>query len=437
MNVQVHEVPNMAPFVIDNIRECTKTDTVLQALIPYIIEGWPSQRNQCNEFTHAYWEHRSELAVYDGIVIKGHRIVIPTLMRKKLLSILHKQHQGIEKTRLRARQSIYWPGLNADIEQMITECDLCQTYQNNQKNLPVLPLHSNMPMQRVGIDLFEIQSQDFLICVDYYTAYVWVEKLMNTNSKTIYTRLDKIFSQFGYPENIISDNGPQLVSEEFEKYCRQYEILHTTSAPYHQAGNGRAERNIATVKQLLKKSRLTDINEILCTLRDTPIANDIPSPFTLMFGHRNIKTNLPAINNFGTLATTQYGEKIVYGESHIEKQPPKINIGQPCRFQMKPKSIWQPATVVSKTSDRNYTVETPSGIQYTRDRVNIKPEKTYQKPQQNPTNQGSAISQDTAPETATQSANNNSAKDMPPLAIHDRPKRMCKPPIKLQDYVTK
>ncbi|XP_033120782.1 uncharacterized protein K02A2.6-like [Anneissia japonica] len=200
---------------------------------------------------------------------------------------------------------------------------------------------------------------------------------MNTNSKTIYTRLDKIFSQFGYPENIISDNGPQLVSEEFEKYCRQYEILHTTSAPYHQAGNGRAERNIATVKQLLKKSRLTDINEILCTLRDTPIANDIPSPFTLMFGHRNIKTNLPAINNFGTLATTQYGENMerrtsAYGESHIEKQPPKINIGQPCRFQMKHKSIWQLATVVSKTSDRNYTVETPSGIQYTRDRPSLR-----------------------------------------------------------------
>ncbi|XP_033116073.1 hemicentin-1-like [Anneissia japonica] len=133
-----------------------------------------------------------------------------------------------------------------------------------------------------------------------------------------------------------------------------------------------------------------------------------------MFGHIYIKTNLPAIKNFGTLATTQYGEKIerrtsAYGESHIEKQPPKFNIGQPCRFQMKPKSIWQPATVVSKTSDRNYTVETPSGIQYTRDRVNIKPEKTYPKPQQNPTNQGSAISPDTAPETAAQSVNNNSA----------------------------
>uniref|UniRef100_A0A1X7T7F0 Integrase catalytic domain-containing protein n=1 Tax=Amphimedon queenslandica TaxID=400682 RepID=A0A1X7T7F0_AMPQE len=58
---------------------------------------------------------------------------------------------------------------------------------------------------------------------------------------------------FGLPDTIVSDNGPSLVSQEFESYLTQYGIRHITSSPYHPASNGLAERAVQLVKNGLKK----------------------------------------------------------------------------------------------------------------------------------------------------------------------------------------
>ncbi|PIK36097.1 hypothetical protein BSL78_27073 [Apostichopus japonicus] len=134
IDVQAHEISNMKPFVMDSIKAATANDNISQTLQTYIFKGWPSEKNQCNEIAHAYWQHRHELAIHNGLILKGSRIIIPTTVRPKILSILHQQHQEmIEKTRLRARQSgPIRAKLNADIERMIQMCIPCQAHQRNQ-----------------------------------------------------------------------------------------------------------------------------------------------------------------------------------------------------------------------------------------------------------------------------------------------------------------
>ncbi|KAJ8047788.1 hypothetical protein HOLleu_06882 [Holothuria leucospilota] len=258
IDVHVHEITNMKPFVIDRIRAATASDTILQTLKTYIIEFWPSEKNQCNEISHAYWQHRHELAIYNGLILKGSRIIIPTSMRPKILSILHQQHQGIEKTRLRARQSVFWPGLNAEIERMIQECVACQTHQKNQSKLPVKPIHSTRAMETIGVDLFEYKNKQYLLAVDYFTGFVWADYLPNTRSDTVVVKLDSIFTDFVRPTKLISDNGPQLTSQVMQEFCEKHEVIHETSAPHHQQANGRAERNIQTIKNMLKKTDSED-----------------------------------------------------------------------------------------------------------------------------------------------------------------------------------
>ena len=79
---------------------------------------------------------RDELSTYNGIVYKGNRIVIPTSMRKDMLKRIHKSHLGMVTSKQRAKDVIYWPGMNGQIEDTIRRCEICLKFRNKpRKNL--------------------------------------------------------------------------------------------------------------------------------------------------------------------------------------------------------------------------------------------------------------------------------------------------------------
>ena len=83
------------------------------------------------------------------------------------------------------------------------------------------------------------------------------------------------FANFGLPEEIVSDNGPQFSSQDFELFCVNNGIKHTSTPPYHPVINGAAERAVQMVKQAMARmakdlplrQRLT---KFLLTYRTTP-----------------------------------------------------------------------------------------------------------------------------------------------------------------------
>ena len=72
-----------------------------------------------------------------------------------------------------------------------------------------------------------------------------------TSEKTIET-LQMLFARYGVPAQLVSDNGPQLKSDEFEQFLKKNGIKHITSAPYHPARNGLAERCVESLKNGMK-----------------------------------------------------------------------------------------------------------------------------------------------------------------------------------------
>ena len=99
-----------------------------------IIKGWPSQRSECPKNLIDYWSYHDELGILDGLILKGNRIVVPNQCQDEILTQLHEGHFGIECTKLRAHDPVYWPGINKDIETLVKTCDVCRenAWRNNK-----------------------------------------------------------------------------------------------------------------------------------------------------------------------------------------------------------------------------------------------------------------------------------------------------------------
>ena len=84
--------------------------------------------------------------------------------------------------------------------------------------------------------------------------------MINTRSVTTVEVLRSWFSRFGLPKQVVTDNGPQFVSQEFEDFLKNNGIKHVTSPTYHQQSNGIAERCVQTIKKALKSNHVHSTN---------------------------------------------------------------------------------------------------------------------------------------------------------------------------------
>ena len=155
---------------------------------------------------------------------------------------IHTGHQGIEKCRLRARDSVFWCGISADIDNMIKTCDVCQHNQTSQQREELIPIEATHPWEIVGSDMFHWRGDEYLLVVDYYSSYPIIRKLRSTTSSAIVSKLKLIFSEFGIPNIFISDNAKQYDSENVRKFESDYDFKHQISSHRYPQCNGKAER---------------------------------------------------------------------------------------------------------------------------------------------------------------------------------------------------
>ena len=115
--------------ILQELRGETQADDELCALKTVITDGWPERQSSLPATLRPYWSCRDELSIEDSLIMKGDRLVIPSSMQVQILAKLHESHQGIEKTRLRARATVYWKNINRDIDEIVRKCDVCQQMQ--------------------------------------------------------------------------------------------------------------------------------------------------------------------------------------------------------------------------------------------------------------------------------------------------------------------
>ena len=201
-----------------------------------------------------FWNYRDELSVLDGLVLKGSCIVIPESCRDEILDQLHEGHFGVDRTKSHARDSVYWPHINKDIECLVKTCDLCQEHScRNNKDLIVpreIPIQAWSMMQT---DLFAL-DQSFLLVVDVTSWFPVVRILRNEMTTSVINALKGIYCDFGLPRKIISDNGPCFRSEDFKEFHTKLGVSTDMISSYNHASLGSAEQMVQTVKQIMIKN---------------------------------------------------------------------------------------------------------------------------------------------------------------------------------------
>ena len=191
-------------------------------------------------------------------------------------------------------------------------------------------------------------------------------KLKSTTSQAIIEALQSVFSRHGIPETVVSDNGPQYSSNEFDTFAKRYNFIHITSSPLFPRA---MERAVQTVKRLLNQSN--DPYMALLTYRSTPLPWCNFSPSELLMGRR-LRTTLPIIQD---QLTPLWPYLDTFRDSNEQfKQRQKADYDRRHRTYPLPPipndtEVWvtsgttpSPGRVTAHSSTpRSYIVETPQG----------------------------------------------------------------------------
>ena len=199
------------------------------------------------------------------------------------------------------RAGYYWPSLFSDVCAYVRTCNACQRFvgKNLLKSLPLRPVIITGPFQQWGLDFIgEIhppsssQHKWILVATDYFTKWIEAIPTRNANHTVIINFLqDNIFSRFGCPKRIVTDNAAAFKDRNLAKMCEDtgVELVHSTA--YYPQGNGLAESSnkslIRIIKKLLEENKKgwdSKLKFALWADRVTTKKSISTSPFKLVYG---------------------------------------------------------------------------------------------------------------------------------------------------------
>lgn len=288
--VLLFECLRVSPLSPSDIKRWTNRDPILAKVRNCILQGWPSHLE--GEEFQPYVRRKAELSCDNGCVIWGNRVVVPPPARAKVFDILHETHPGVNRMKGLARSYVWWPGMDAEIENRVKDCPECQEQQKVPAKAPLHPWEwPERAWSRVHADYAgPFENWMFLIVVDAHSKWMEVHPVQNATSPITIQKLRTIFSTHGLPEMLVTDNGSVFTSLEFQEFVNRNAIQHITTAPYHPSSNGLAERAVQTFKTAMRKmtsgSMESRVAKFLFHYRLTPHSSTGQPPAELLLGRR-------------------------------------------------------------------------------------------------------------------------------------------------------
>lgn len=170
-SAQVHMImsnPPASDSKLEEIKAEIERDLQMRTLKQLALNGWPETKEQTPKEIQDYWNFRDEISVINDILLKGQKLIILHTLRKEMLNTIHVGHMGIEKSKIRARDASFWPGMCKDIEELIQSCDVCQELRfSNQKGPMFVSIIPTRAWEVVATDLFHFEEDNYLLVVEY------------------------------------------------------------------------------------------------------------------------------------------------------------------------------------------------------------------------------------------------------------------------------
>ena len=317
-----------------------------------------------------------------------------------MLEELHINHPGIQKMKLLAQSHVWWPHIDQDIQEMVKVCCVCQEVKQTP---PVAHLHPciwpSQPWKRIHVDFAgPFMGGSYLIVVDAHSKWPKVQH-MSTATTTKTQVLRSLFARYGIPERLVSDNGPQFVSEEFETFMKQNGVKHIKCSPYHPSSNGQAERFVRTFKLALqtgervRKPLDQSLENFLIMYRVTTRATTGETPCKLFLG-RDLRTRLHLRRpQLSTIVRNKLAIQKIPHDNRAKHS--EFVIGQHVMARnFRPGRKYLPGVVVRRLGPLTFLVEVKDGLMCRRHVDHLKPL------QESPSTESTSFSNDTEPNEA-------------------------------------
>ena len=205
---------------------------------------------------------------------------IPCELYERMLSDLHDNHRGIEKMRHLSQTTVYWPGIDADITEYVNHCKTCTQHKTKQAVQPMLP--RDVPdslWQDLATDFFTYNHKKYCLIADTFSKYPFIYQTSSKSAESIIKKLQNLISTYGPPKGSFQIMAPSFLQVS-QKFLPSQYIDHITSSPHYPKSNSFIEKQIKITKTALDstKSSVTSLNDLLLSLRSTPIGPHLPSP---------------------------------------------------------------------------------------------------------------------------------------------------------------
>ncbi|CAH8629145.1 unnamed protein product [Dicrocoelium dendriticum] len=251
----VSDIFGALPVTFEMVREATQHDSTLQQVIDFHLNGWP--KRVTTPELQQFHQRKEALSVVRNCLLFSDRVVIPHILQERVLRQFHTGHPGMNRMKSLVRSYVYWPYMDSQIESLTKNCPRCASVSKQPRKTELQSWRiPTEPWSRVHIDFAgPIDGHHFLIVVDAHSKWPEVIPMVRTTAAATVSALRQIFSRFGVPHTLVSDNGTQFTSSEFVVFCRRNAIVHVRSPPFHPQSNGQAERFVDTLKRALLKMK--------------------------------------------------------------------------------------------------------------------------------------------------------------------------------------
>ena len=327
--------------------------SVLSKVLQFTQHGWPEKPEPVFQ---PYHNKRLELTQEDGILLWNSRVIIPEVLRTLLLKYLHAEHLGMVKMKQLARRYLWWPGLDKEIEETVKLCHSCQ----EAAKAPPAPNPASWswpggPWKRLHLDFAgPYLSKMYLVIVDAYSKFIEVVPMGQATTTNTIAALRRVFSYFGLPEHLVTDNGSQFTSAEFQKFLKENDIQHTLTAPGHPATNGLAERYVGEFKDKLNK--IGDTGETVQTKLDRFLLTHRATPTSLGKSPSELLMNRQPRIRFSALRFKTSKQEVKVFQHNLDNKP-KFIPDQPVFVRNFGKGAkWVPGRITETVSPRNFNV---------------------------------------------------------------------------------
>ena len=314
--VHLLETINASPVNAAKVKLWTTRDPVFSQVLQFVLYGWPLSIEE--EALKPYFARREELNVHSGCLLWGSWVVIPPRGKEEVLNVLHESHPGFVSMMSLARRYVWWPKMDARLEEKVKSCAISQSHQSKLLCSPMHPWEwLGRPWSQVHVDYAgPFMGMMFLLIIDAHSKWMDIHCVNSATSSMTIEKLRTTFAAHGLPEIVVTDNGSNFMSSEFKSFLQKNGIRHITSAPYHPSSNGLVERAVQTFKQGMKKQSdgtvETKLNQFLLSYQITPQSTTGEPPAQLHWG-RSPRSHLD-------LLRPDVGIKIHAAQSRQKKQ---------------------------------------------------------------------------------------------------------------------